>query len=172
MLFQFVLFCDGGSRGNPGPAASGYVIYKFPVGLKISNYDSFIAYKQQAVDQIISGKHLGTATNNFAEWQAVILGLTNIVKLNQTNFGSNDEALFEDGLGEVVKTKITVFLDSELVVRQAIGRYKVKNEDLKLCYNELKKLELNFNSVSYNHVYREFNKEADSEVNRILDEDS
>lgn len=179
-MSSFVLFCDGGSRGNPGPAASGYVIYQFGEELVFSNYDEFTKAKQKSTNKIVDGLYLGQKTNNVAEWQAVLLGLKNIIEIANS---VDDDGLFADDkdngssipgsisnpLNNKSKPKITVFLDSELVVRQATGRYKVKNEDLKICYQELKSLELKLGKVFYNHIYREFNKEADAEVNRILD---
>lgn len=172
-MSQFILFCDGGSRGNPGSAAGGFVFYEFENTSSIQTYADFIKIKQNAVNKVISGEYLGQKTNNFAEWQGVLLGLKNIIRSLSINLNSANNALFEGETNlktATSKPKVTVFLDSELVVRQAIGKYKVKNEDLKLCFTELKQLELSLGKVDYFHIYREFNKEADAEVNRILDE--
>lgn len=95
------------------------------------------------------GMHLGVCTNNEAEYRALILGLNTAKK---------------HGVSEV-----SCFLDSELVVKQLKGEYKVKNQKLKSFFNEVKKLELGFASVKYQHVFREKNKEADALVNQVLD---
>ncbi len=125
------IFGDGGARGNPGPAASGYVI--------------------MAGDQILEtgGQYLGETTNNQAEYQAVKLALEAVAK-------------FQPDL-------IEFNLDSELVVRQLNGLYKVKNQQLKPIHEAIKELTKLYPKVTFTHVRREFNQLADAEVNRILD---
>lgn len=126
------LFSDGGARGNPGPSASGFVIYKN--------------------EEIISreGKYLGIATNNQAEYSAILLGL---------------EKAFSLGILE-----LNCFLDSELVVKQLKLEYKVKNKELAHLFLKVWNLSKKFKKISFNHIVREKNKEADKIVNEILDE--
>ena len=98
------------------------------------------------------GEYIGIGTNNQAEYKALIKALQESQKLSR---------------GDILCT-----LDSELVVRQLIGEYKVKSSDLKPLYEEVKLLEKSFKSVSYRHVRREnpFIQKADSMVNNVLDE--
>ena len=132
---SLTIYCDGGSRGNPGMASSGFVVYKD--GEKI--YEG--------------GKFLGINTNNFAEYMAVVLSL---------------EWLLESGY---VDGTVNFFLDSELVVKQLTGLYKIKNEILLSLVFKIKDLEKKLGSkFSYTHILRAKNKEADLVVNRILDE--
>lgn len=127
------LFTDGGSRGNPGPSAIGYVIY---------NSDNTVVKKY--------GNYIGESTNNKAEYRALLAGMQDCV---------------ETGVKE-----LQVFMDSELIINQMIGKYKVKNQDLKPLFEKAKKLEGHFNKVKYQHVPRENNAVADGLVNRALDE--
>lgn len=125
------MFTDGGSRGNPGPAAIGIVIKE----------------KDRVVREF--GKYIGESTNNDAEYKALLEGL-GILK--------------EMGVEEVA-----CFLDSELVVKQLNGLYKVKNENIKKHWKQIKTLEKNFSKITYEHVRREKNKDADKIVNEVLD---
>ena len=129
---KLLIFGDGGSRGNPGPAASGFVI----------------THQGKVLEQ--GGKFLGHTTNNQAEYQAVVLALQAAKK-------------FEPG-------EIEFHLDSLLVVSQLNGVYKMKNQDLKVHFDAIKQLVAEFPKVTFTHVRREYNKLADAEVNRILDE--
>lgn len=131
------IYCDGGARGNPGPAAAAYVVFK---DKKIIRKDS---------------KFLGEKTNNFSEHMAVCLALTWLIK----NFKllSISTASF--------------FLDSQLVVNQLNGKYKIKSSNLKPLVVKSKKLEKKFiGIISYKHIPREENKIADSLVNNKIDE--
>lgn len=125
------VFCDGGSRGNPGPSASGVVFLTTD-------------------DELLHAFHrfLGVRTNNYAEYDAVILAL---------------EQLHEEGIEEA-----DMYLDSELVTRQLIGQYRVKHPDLKPLFARVKELEVGL-TLTYTHVLREFNKLADEQVNICLD---
>ena len=96
------------------------------------------------------GKYLGIGTNNEAEYQAIIFGLETAHKTNP-----NDS--------------LTCVLDSELVVNQLKGTYKVKNQRLTVLYKEAKELATKFKKVEYKHVLRTRNKEADTIVNNVLD---
>jgi ribonuclease HI len=132
-MSNFKLFCDGGSRGNPGKAASGYVLFE----------DDKIIYE--------GGKYLGIATNNEAEWQAVTLGSAYVLE----KYGT--------------ETNLEVYLDSELVQKQITGLYRVKQPHLKPFFEQIKIIQKQFASITFTHVYREKNKDADRVVNEILD---
>jgi len=130
---QAKLFTDGGARGNPGPAATAFVICKM---------DDTVVEK--------SGKYIGKTTNNQAEYQALIAGLSRCLEL-----GIKD---------------LTVYMDSELVVKQIQGLYKVKNLELKPHHLKVQEIMPNFKSIRFMHVRRALNKLADAELNRVLDE--
>jgi ribonuclease HI len=95
------------------------------------------------------GKYLGTCTNNEAEYRALIEGLT-LCKEKKAD-------------------EITCHLDSELIVKQLKGQYKVKNQRLRVLFDKIKNLETKFSTVSYIHIPREKNVEADALVNEVLD---
>jgi ribonuclease HI len=126
------LYADGGSRGNPGPAASGAVLYD----------------EGGAVLREI-GTFLGVTTNNVAEWTALLEGLRAAVAL---------------GVDE-----LAVRMDSELVVRQLNGVYRVKHPGLLPLYAEAKRLLSNFRQIDIRHVRRNDNAAADAIVNQVLD---
>ena len=126
------LYTDGGARGNPGPAASAFVLE---------------AEDGTALDS--RGDTIGVATNNVAEYRAVIAGL---------------ERALELGLDHV-----EVVSDSELVVKQLRGEYRIKNKALVELSLEVKALEREIGSVVYRIVRREHNVLADSLVNEALD---
>lgn len=132
-MADVVVYTDGGSRGNPGPSASGFVIYGKDGGLLFEG-----------------GKYLGVTTNNQAEYQAVKLGL--------------EKAL------ELQAQMISFRMDSQLVVNQLTGVYQIKNRDLWPIHESIKELITKFKKVTFTHVRREFNKEADAMVNKILDQ--
>lgn len=106
-------------------------------------------------ERLICGKYLGENTNNFAEYSAVIIAL---------------EKLLEQGRITPKNVQIDLFADSLLVVKQLNGEYKVKSTNIKPLYEQVKVLESKFGEVNHFHVPREKNREADAEVNRILDE--
>ncbi len=128
-----VIYCDGGSRGNPGPSASGFVI---------------LDENEQLIEE--GGAYLGITTNNQAEYHAVRLALEAALKHNIE--------------------QIQFRLDSMLVVNQMVGLYKIKSRDLWPIHERIKALIQHFKYVKFTHVRREFNKEADAMVNKILDE--
>jgi ribonuclease HI len=132
MSIKATLFADGGSRGNPGPAAMGALLVDDggTVLREISTY-------------------LGETTNNVAEWSALIAGLEAAVELG-------------------VKV-LSVRLDSELVVKQLDGSYRVKHPNLQPLYAKARILLRNFEKVDVAHVRRKLNKEADALVNQALD---
>ncbi|MCD4760333.1 ribonuclease HI family protein [bacterium] len=128
---QFKLFTDGGARGNPGPAAIGGVLYD----------------NDQEIDNF--SECIGKATNNQAEYQAIIKGLEVALKNN---------------------TKVLdCFLDSELVVEQLNRKYKVKDKELAKLFVKAWNLALKFEKIIFIHVRREKNKTADALVNKALD---
>ena len=126
------LYTDGGARGNPGPAAFAYV-------LQDEHGDVLAAH----------GEAIGVATNNVAEYSALIAGL--------------------EKAREVGITDLEVVSDSELMVKQMRGEYRVKNEALKDLSAEASRLAREVGSVSYTAVRREQNKLADKLVNEALD---
>jgi ribonuclease HI len=132
---EATLFADGGSRGNPGPAASGAVIVD-PSGEVVAE----------------AGQFLGVATNNVAEWTALLIGL---------------EAAAERGI-----RRLAVRMDSELVVKQVRGEYKVKHETLQPLHRKALTLLRKFEHVDIKHVPRKLNKLADSLVNSVLDREA
>jgi len=99
-----------------------------------------------------SGFYIGITTNNQAEYQALLKGLQRSAKLGVR--------------------KLNVFMDSELIVKQLKGLYKIKNKGLEPLYHQAKDLAADFEETSFTHVPRALNKEADEEVNRILDENA
>jgi ribonuclease HI len=122
---------DGGARGNPGAAAIGFV-------LEIPG---------QAA--IAVGECIGTATNNVAEYEALLRGLNRAGR---------------EGVSEIV-----CYLDSELVVKQLKGEYKVRDAALKKLFEKVKEKAKKFAVVEYIHIRREKNKQADKLVNLALD---
>jgi len=126
------LSTDGGARGNPGPAAYGYVL---------ETEDGTV------LDQ--RGQTIGVATNNVAEYRALLAGL---------------EAALARGVNE-----LDVVSDSELLVKQMRGEYRVKNEALRSLHTEATRLARELGSVSYRAVRREHNELADRLVNDALD---
>ena len=126
------LSTDGGARGNPGPAAYGYVL--------------------EAEDGTVldaRGETIGVATNNVAEYRALIAGLEKAIEL---------------GIDE-----LEVVSDSELLVKQMRGEYKVKNEALRALWEDANDLEHRFARVRYTAVRRAHNELADKLVNEALD---
>ena len=130
------IFTDGGARGNPGPAASGVVIDGLAGKLRES-----------------CGKYLGIATNNVAEYSAVLLAYERILEKDLTPS----------------EIELNFFMDSLLVTKQLLGEYKIKNPNLATYIQQIKEKERLFGKVTYEHVRREFNKLADREVNKVLD---
>lgn len=126
-----VVFADGGSRGNPGPAGAGAVIYKD--GKKLFEVSKFI----------------GIATNNVAEYTGLIIGL---------------EKALELGIKDV-----EMRMDSELVVKQMNGQYRVKHPGLIPLSLKARALAGKFINFTIVHVRREENKEADSLANQAMD---
>ncbi|HZU20106.1 MAG TPA: reverse transcriptase-like protein [Gaiellaceae bacterium] len=126
------LFTDGGARGNPGPAAYGFVL--------------------EAEDGTVlaaAAEPIGTATNNVAEYRGLIAGLRQALELGVT--------------------ELDVVSDSELMVKQMRGEYRVKNEALRKLADEAGRLARQLGVVDYRHVKRAHNELADRLVNEALD---
>ena len=126
------LFTDGGARGNPGPAAYGFVL--------------------EAEDGTVlaaEGEAIGVATNNVAEYSGLIAGLRRAIELQLAD--------------------VELVSDSELMVKQMRGEYRVKNEALQGLFREATALARQLGSVEYRHVKRAHNELADRLVNEALD---
>jgi ribonuclease HI len=126
------LSTDGGARGNPGPAAYGFVL--------------------EAVDGTVlaaEGAAIGDATNNVAEYSGLVAGLKKALELHVPD--------------------VEVVSDSELMVKQMRGEYRVKNAALRSLFLEASKLARELDNVEYRHVKRAHNELADKLVNEALD---
>jgi ribonuclease HI len=126
------LFTDGGARGNPGPAAYGFVL---------ETGDGTLLAAE--------GRAIGSATNNVAEYSGLIAGLRKAI--------------------ELAVPEVEVVSDSELMVKQMRGEYRVKNEALRGLCVEASALARRLESVEYRHVKRAHNELADKLVNEALD---
>lgn len=135
MARRFVVYTDGASRGNPGPASIGAVVYQVgPDGL------------EELTD---ISEPIGIATNNVAEYQAVIAALELVEQLDP------DEVL--------------VRADSQLLVRQLSGEYRVKATNLKPLHQQIQEVATRLGRVRFEHVPREKNRVADGLANDALD---
>lgn len=137
-MMKITIYTDGGARNNPGPAAIGVVIIQNDQILK--KYAEFI----------------GQATNNQAEYQAVIFAIKKIKLL----FGKK----------EAKKMELEFLIDSELVVKHLNHQYKIKEKDLQSLFIEVWNLMIDFKKIDFKHILREDNKEADKLVNQALDD--
>jgi ribonuclease HI len=126
------LFTDGGARGNPGPAAYGFVL---------ETEDGTVLAAE--------GGAIGVATNNVAEYSGLVAGLRKALELHVPD--------------------VEVVSDSELLVKQMRGEYRVKNEALRALFVEASTLARDLQSVEYRHVKRAHNELADRLVNEALD---
>ena len=126
------LSTDGGARGNPGPAAFGYVL---------ETEDGHVLAAH--------GEAIGRATNNVAEYRGLVAGMAKAA--------------------ELAVTELEVVSDSELLVKQMRGDYRVKNQTLRALWDEANDLERHFDRVRYTAVRREHNELADRLVNEALD---
>ena len=129
---RVIIFTDGAAEPNPGPAAIGAII-KDKQG--------------KLIDRI--SRYIGIATNNQAEYKAIITALEKAIKLGATHVEVNS--------------------DSELVVRQINGRYRVKNAALRPLYQQVKQLQGLLEGFTITHIPREENTEADNLANAALD---
>lgn len=139
---KFIIYTDGGSRGNPGKAAIGVV---------------FCNEREQEIKKF--GIYLGdNLTNNEAEYLAVSTALKK----------------FKAGFGKALSavSDITIKSDSELVVKQLNGEYRLTDEKIQKFFIEIWNLKFDFKSVKFKHIPREKNKEADRMVNEALDNEA
>ncbi|HVL33134.1 MAG TPA: ribonuclease HI family protein [Actinomycetota bacterium] len=132
VLDEVVVNCDGGARGNPGPAALGVSI-QTPDGSEIEGF----------------GEVIGRATNNVAEYSAVLRALQRSAELGART--------------------VHVRSDSQLLIEQLKGNYKVRNAGLRVLYEQVRDAARRFEKVTYEHVRREHNVRADALVNEALD---
>jgi len=130
------LYTDGGARGNPGPAGSGAILKSFERG-------------KEGETVATAATFLGKATNNQAEYTALIIGLQ---KAKDLGYESVD-----------------VLMDSELIIKQMKGEYRVKNADLAKLFLEAWRLRQGFLKVDFRHIPRAKNSEADALVNQTID---
>lgn len=135
---KIIIYTDGGSRGNPGPAAIGVI---------------FCNQKKQVIKKY--SQYLGKATNNVAEYQAAIFAL----KKFKTLFGKK----------LAKSTEIELRSDSELLIKQLNGEYKVLDPEIQTLFLKIWNLRLDFKKVKFKLIPRKKNKEADSLVNEVLD---
>ena len=132
-MAKLIIHTDGGSRGNPGPAGSGAVLVwegEQEPAAEISHY-------------------LGVATNNQAEYTAIVLAIEKAKELGAT--------------------ELDFYLDSELAVKQLKREYKVKNKELEKLFVSVYNKSQQLKKVTFTHVRREFNKEADVLANQAMD---
>lgn len=128
---QITVYTDGGSRGNPGPAAAGFILAD-PSGNQIQSKALF----------------LGRTTNNIAEYTAIVKAL--------------------EAAKQIGAKRLAVFSDSELLVRQVNGQYKVKSEQIRPLFQQAVNLINEFEDCKVKHITRDKNKQADELVNQAL----
>ena len=129
---KIIIFTDGGARGNPGPAGIGAVLYDV---------------NKNVIAEV--SEYLGVATNNQAEYKALIAALKKAAQLGSL--------------------ELECYLDSELVEKQLKREYKVKNKELAPLFLEIHNLSLSFKNITYTHIPREKNREADRLANEAMD---
>jgi len=151
-MSNLILLADGGSRGNPGPAASGFVILLAP---EIAVVQKSNVLNPEVLDiKYLShqqGFDLGVATNNVAEWTALERGLEYLLSQN------------------LQQETLQVLMDSNLVIQQIQGLWKVKDVNLHIIWERTRLLLTEFQFIKFAHIYREFNSLPDLAVNQVLD---
>ncbi len=135
---KIIIYTDGGSRGNPGPAAIG-VIFTNEKGRVLKEY----------------AQKIGRATNNEVEYEAVIFAL------------QKAKLLF--GKKKVKNMEVEVKMDSEFVAKQLNAQYKILDRKIEQLFLKIWNLKINFGKITFKHIPRSENKEADKLVNRALD---
>lgn len=131
---KIVIFTDGGSRGNPGISGCG-IYMTHPDGTSLEK----------------RYKYIGIATNNVAEYTAILLGISRAIELGATD--------------------IQIFADSKLAIEQLSGNYKIKNPELRIIYDRIQeKIKMWGGNIAYTHIPREQNKEADRLSNVAMDQ--
>jgi len=138
---KIIIYTDGGSRGNPGPSA---------IGVAICNE------KEQIIKEY--SEYIGKATNNEAEYKAVIFALKKLKLL----FGKK----------KVKELNIEIRSDSELLAKQLQGKYKVLESKIQSLFLEIWNLKIDFGKILFFHISREENKKADALVNQALDKEA
>ncbi len=128
---KIFLYTDGGSRGNPGPSGIGVVV---------------LDGARRKIKEI--SKYIGEATNNVAEYSALVCGL---------------EEARAQGADEIV-----IYIDSELLAKQLNGEYRVKDGNMKVLFEKALNILKNFGSFEIKHIAREKNKEADRLANKAI----
>ena len=137
---KFIIYTDGGSRGNPGRAGAGAVVAD----------DMGVVLKE-------AHRALGVMTNNEAEYQAVILGLETVKKAV--------------GKSRVGAAKVEIRLDSELVAKQLVGQYQIKETNLQPLFMKIWNARVaTFPHLTFIHIPREKNRRADRLANQAMDE--
>ena len=139
MAEKIIIYTDGGSRGNPGPAAVGVVICN-DQGQRIKEYNQMLAE---------------ISTNNEAEYEAVIFGFKKMKQL----FGKE----------KTKKLNVEFRVDSELVASQLAGEYKINEERMQLLFMRVWNLRFDFGKITFKAIPREQNQRADELVNQALD---
>lgn len=132
---KLIINTDGGARGNPGPAG---------IGVVIRDEEENIIFQH--------GGFIGNATNNIAEYKALIKAL--------------------ETARDMDATVLTIRMDSELIVKQMRGEYKIKEPTLQGLAGQVIALLKHFPNFTFTHIRREFNKDADRMVNKAIDEAS
>ncbi|MBS0617939.1 MAG: ribonuclease HI family protein [Spirochaetes bacterium] len=143
MASELFIYCDGASRGNPGPAAFGVVGFQGKADYSLNAFKA-----NENIAAFVAAEKLGVRTNNEAEYAAIIFALEKCVALAAVN--------------------PTIFSDSELVIKQLRGEYRVKGENLKPLFTVAQKLVSQIKPCLV-HVPREKNQIADFLANRALD---
>ncbi|MDI6602955.1 MAG: ribonuclease HI family protein [Patescibacteria group bacterium] len=138
---KIIIYTDGGSRGNPGPAAAG-AIFCNEKGVIFKKYSEY----------------LGEATNNEAEYQAVIFALKKFKQVFGKKLAKN--------------TKIEIRADSELLINQLTGLYKILEPQIQSLFITIWNLRLDFKKVNFKLISRQKNQEADRLVNEVLNSQS
>ena len=151
-MSEVIIYSDGGSRGNPGPAGIGAVIIEKREKIHLrQGYGGQVKEKRDEVIHEIS-EYIGEATNNQAEYRALVAALKWV----------------KENIKEI--SGIQCFLDSELVVKQLNGHYKMKNSGLKELFWEIRDLILEFQGkINFHYIARAQNKQADKLVNLAID---
>ena len=137
--YNFQINTDGGSRGNPGPAALGVII------------------KGEGIQKEY-GEYIGEGTNNEAEYGAVIFALKKLRQLV--------------GKNKAKESHVDFFVDSEFLVEQMNGNYKIKESTIQHLFLKVWNDKIDFGEVVFTHIPREKNKEADKIVNAVLDREA
>jgi len=139
---KYIIYTDGGSRGNPGPSGAGAVIQN---------------EKGEVLKEVT--KYTGEQTNNFAEYEAIIIGLTALRRIVPEKKRAD--------------TEVEIRMDSELIQRQLSNEYQIKNENLFGQYITVHNIQVkHFPNITFVHIRREKNAHADKLANDAMDSKS